>query len=136
MSRKVIVTVAPTGGMAGKQQNPSLPTQPLEIAETVARCCELGASIAALHARGRSDDQATCDPAIYAEINALVRERCDIVINNSTAGGIDGDVICRTAGRAWTCRTSTTGSAAPTAVPRWRPPTAGPTWPRSAAPTC
>jgi uncharacterized protein (DUF849 family) len=93
MSRKVIVTVAPTGGMAGKKQNPNLPTQPAEIAETVARCCELGASVAALHARRPNDDQATCDPAIYAEINRLVRERCDIVINNSTGGGIDGDVI-------------------------------------------
>ena len=32
MSRKVIVTVAPTGGMAGKAQSPHLPTQPEEIA--------------------------------------------------------------------------------------------------------
>jgi len=93
MGRKVIVTVAPTGGMAKKSQNPHLPTQPLEIAETVARCCELGASVAALHARRPEDEQATCDPAIYGEINRLVRERCDIVINNSTGGGIDGDVI-------------------------------------------
>jgi 3-keto-5-aminohexanoate cleavage enzyme len=93
MSRKVIVTVAPTGGMAGKAQNPHLPTQPEEIADVVARCCELGASVAAIHARRPSDDQATCDPQIYAEINRLVRERCDIVINNSTGGGIDGDVI-------------------------------------------
>lgn len=93
MSRKVIVTVAPTGGMAGKAQSPHLPTQPEEIADVVARCCELGAGVAALHARRPADDQATCDPAIYAEINALVRERCEIVINNSTGGGIDGDVI-------------------------------------------
>lgn len=93
MSRKVIVTVAPTGGMAGKAQSPHLPTQPEEIADVVARCCELGASVAALHARRPADDEATCDPAIYAEINRLVRERCDIVINNSTGGGIDGDVI-------------------------------------------
>ena len=93
MGRKVIVTVAPTGGMANKQQHPGLPTQPLEIAETVERCCGLGASIAALHARRPSDEQATCDPAIYGEINRLVRERCDIIVNNSTGGGIDGDVL-------------------------------------------
>jgi hypothetical protein len=29
--RKVIITVAPTGGMASKKQNPHLPTQPDEI---------------------------------------------------------------------------------------------------------
>jgi uncharacterized protein (DUF849 family) len=91
MSRKVIVTVAPTGGMASKEQNPNLPTQPEEIAEVVARCCELGASVAAIHAR-RADDQATCDPEVYARINELVRERCDIIINNSTGGGTNGDM--------------------------------------------
>jgi uncharacterized protein (DUF849 family) len=89
--RKVIVTVAPTGGMAGKQQNPALPTQPEEIAEVVARCCELGASIAALHARN-PDDSPTCNPEIYRQINEKVRERCDIIINNSTGGGIAGDM--------------------------------------------
>ena len=91
MSRKVIVTVAPTGGMAGKDQNPNLPTQPEEIAEDIARCHERGASIAAIHAR-RADDQATCDPEVYGRINELVRERCDIIINNSTGGGTNGDM--------------------------------------------
>ncbi len=93
MARKVIVTVAPTGGMAGKEQNPALPTQPEEIADTVARCHELGASVAALHARRVGDDEATCHVEVYEQINALVRERCDIVINNSTGGGINGDMV-------------------------------------------
>ena len=48
---KVIVTVAPTGGMASKQANPNLPTQPEEIAESVAKSRKAGAAIAALHAR-------------------------------------------------------------------------------------
>ena len=91
--RKVIVTVAPTGGMARKEQNPALPTQPEEIADCLARCTELGASIAAIHARRPDDDQATCDPEVYGRINELTRQRCDIVINNSTGGGVDGDMI-------------------------------------------
>lgn len=90
---KVIVTVAPTGGMAGKKQNPNLPTRPREIAEDVQRCYDAGASVVALHARRASDDEATCDPAVYGEMNALIRERCDIVLNNSTGGGINGDMI-------------------------------------------
>ena len=82
-ARKVIVTVAPTGGMASKQQNPDLPTQPAEIAESVFRSYKEGASIAALHAR-RPDDQATCDPAIYAEINRLIRAmRCGDAMSDS-----------------------------------------------------
>ncbi|MFA5598755.1 MAG: 3-keto-5-aminohexanoate cleavage protein, partial [Pusillimonas sp.] len=32
---KIVVTVAPTGGMASKKQNPALPTTPEEIAADV-----------------------------------------------------------------------------------------------------
>ncbi len=91
-ARKVIITVAPTGGFATKAHTPYVPTQPEEIAEDVRRCVEAGASVAALHAR-RPDDEATCDGAIYRRINELVRARCDIVINNSTGGGVNGDMV-------------------------------------------
>jgi uncharacterized protein (DUF849 family) len=90
-SNKVIVTVAPTGGMAKKSQNPHLPTQPDEIAACVKRCADEGASIVAVHAR-RPDDQATCDAVIYRDINARIRAVSDIIINNSTGGGVDGDM--------------------------------------------
>lgn len=90
--RKVIVTIAPTGGMADKSATPHLPTQPREIADDVVRCWEAGASVVAVHAR-RPDDGATCDPEVYREINELIRARCDIVINNSTGGGISGDMV-------------------------------------------
>ncbi len=89
---KVIVTIAPTGGMAGKAQNPNLPTQPQEIADDVYRCYNAGASLVAVHAR-RPDDLATCNPEIYRKINGLIREKCDIIINNSTGGGINGDMV-------------------------------------------
>ncbi len=90
---KVIVTVTPTGGMASKKQNPNLPTSPEEIAADVIRCYNAGASVAALHARRASDEEATCDPKVYARMNALIREKCDIVLNNSTGGGINGDMV-------------------------------------------
>lgn len=89
---KLIITVAPTGGMASKSQNPNLPTQPEEIAHSVALCHAEGAAIAALHAR-RPDDGATCNADIYSDINARIRARCDIVINNSTGGGSSGDML-------------------------------------------
>ncbi len=99
-SRKVIVTIAPTGGMAGKAQNPALPTQPQEIADDVYRCFNAGASIVAVHAR-RPDDQATCNPEIYRRINELIRAKCDIIINNSTGGGINGDMLRQTDEGYW-----------------------------------
>jgi uncharacterized protein (DUF849 family) len=91
-SRKVMITVAPTGGFLTKQQTPFVPLTPEEIAADVAECCAAGASIAALHAR-RADGEATCDPGIYRGINDLVRARCDIVVNNSTGGGLNGDLV-------------------------------------------
>jgi 3-keto-5-aminohexanoate cleavage enzyme len=89
---KVIVTVAPTGGMANKKMNPHLPTQPQEIADDTYRCYNAGASLVAIHAR-RPDDEATCDPSIYTQINRLIRDKCDIILNNSTGGGINGDMV-------------------------------------------
>ena len=99
-NRKVIVTIAPTGGMAKKSQNPHLPTQPKEIAADVQRCYDAGASVVAIHAR-RPDDGATCDPTIYGEINSLIRAKNDIVINNSTGGGVDGDMTRQAANGYW-----------------------------------
>jgi uncharacterized protein (DUF849 family) len=98
--RKVIVTIAPTGGMASKKQNPNIPTQPQEIADDVHRCYNAGASVVAVHAR-RPDDQATCDPAIYRRINELIRAKCDIIINNSTGGGINGDMVRQAPNGYW-----------------------------------
>ncbi len=89
---KVIITIAPTGGMASKKQSPHLPTQPEEIAEDTYRCYNAGASVVAVHAR-RADDEATCEPAVYTRINRLIRAKCDIVLNNSTGGGINGDMV-------------------------------------------
>jgi uncharacterized protein (DUF849 family) len=98
--RKVILTIAPTGGMAHKSQNPHLPTQPAEIADDVVRCWNAGASVVAIHAR-RPDDGATCDPDVYRDINARIRARSDIVINNSTGGGVHGDMVKPLAGDRW-----------------------------------
>jgi uncharacterized protein (DUF849 family) len=99
--RKVIVTIAPTGGMAHKSQNPHLPTQPAEIAADVVRCWKAGASVVALHAR-RPDDGATCNADVYRDINRRIRAAgCDIVINNSTGGGVHGDMIGQLPDGSW-----------------------------------
>lgn len=92
MASKLIITVAPTGGMAPKDASPHLPTQPEEIAESVTKSAKAGAAIAALHAR-RPDHLATCNADIYRRINELVRKGSDIIINNSTGGGSTGDMV-------------------------------------------
>ena len=42
----VVITVAPTGPIASKADNPALPTQPQEIAEAVDQAYLAGASVA------------------------------------------------------------------------------------------
>jgi len=92
--RKVMIGIAPTGGMARKSDNSALPITPQDIADDVVRAWEAGASVAALHARNEVGE-ATCHPDVYRRINELIRSRCDIVINNSTGGGTNGDMIRR-----------------------------------------
>lgn len=86
--------------MAFKTQNPHLPTQPQEIADDVYRCYNAGASVVAIHAR-RPDDGATCDAAIYRDINQKIRAKCNIVLNNSTGGGVHGDMVKQQPDGTW-----------------------------------
>jgi len=86
--KPVIISVAPTGGMHGKEANPNLPEQPEEIVEDVRRCREAGASIVHVHARDE-DGESTKDPAKFQEIRDLIHEEIDDIIINFTTGGGD-----------------------------------------------
>ena len=86
--KPVIISVAPTGGMHGKEANPNLPEQPEEIAADVRACEEAGASIVHVHARDENGDP-TKDPAKFQELREVIAERCDDIIVNFTTGGGD-----------------------------------------------
>lgn len=85
----LIITCALNGGIQGKESHPALPEHPEEIAAQAYAAYNAGASIVHIHGRDPSSwGDCTNDPAVYREINALVRERCpDIIINNTTGGG-------------------------------------------------
>ena len=82
--RKVIVTVAPTSNFQGKEANPALPIQPDEVAEAVFDAYNAGASLAHLHARDSNGIQ-TNDPEVFKDINARIRAKCPIIVQNSIA---------------------------------------------------
>ena len=86
MSRKVIITVALTGGLHTKETNPNLPEQPEEIAADAYGSFNEGAAIAHLHARDR-EGKPTGDGAVYSRIHELIRERCDLILQDTTGGG-------------------------------------------------
>ncbi|MDH6573681.1 3-keto-5-aminohexanoate cleavage enzyme [Streptomyces sp. SAI-117] len=83
----VIITVAPTGPIATKQDNAWLPTQPDEIADQVAEAYAAGATVAHLHLRDRND-QPTADLSIASRTVELIRERCPILVQLSTGVGL------------------------------------------------
>ena len=82
-----IITVAPTGPIASKSDNPTLPTQPEEIASAVEKSYHLGASIAHIHLRDERD-QPTADLDIARRTIALIEDRCPILIQLSTGVGL------------------------------------------------
>lgn len=85
-TEKLIITVAPTGGLHGKAAHPKLPEQPDEIAEAVYESWNEGAAIAHIHARTRDGGKPTNDPDILRDIDRRIREKnCDIIIQHSTA---------------------------------------------------
>lgn len=83
-----IITVATTGPIATKADNPYLPTSPEEIAEAVHEAHDAGAAVAHLHFRDLQG-RPTADLDIARSTIALVRERCPILIQVSTGVGLD-----------------------------------------------
>jgi uncharacterized protein (DUF849 family) len=88
MAEKVIVTVAPTGAFPQKSHNPAVPLTPREIADDVYECWQAGAAIAHLHMRDEQG-QGTMNKDKFAETVALIRQRCDIIINLTTSGDLN-----------------------------------------------
>jgi len=82
----VILSVATTGGLHGKEATPNLPTQPEAVAADVTACEEAGASIVHLHARDE-DDADTKSVERFQRLRDAIDERCGDVIVNFTTGG-------------------------------------------------
>lgn len=87
LSLKVIVTVAPTGSLPTRQDNPHLPITPEEIAEETRRSYEAGAAVVHLHARDPETGAPTAAPEIYGACLEQIRARCPIVTQITTGGG-------------------------------------------------
>lgn len=83
----VAITVAPTGPVASKADNPNLPTQPHEIARDVAAAYKEGASVAHLHFRD-TDDQPTADLGVARDTMEQIAELCPIHVQLSTGVGL------------------------------------------------
>lgn len=83
----VVITVAPTGPIASKEDNPHLPTQPAEIADAVARAYDAGAAVAHIHLRD-AEHRPTADLDIARRTMDLIADRCPILVQLSTGVGL------------------------------------------------
>jgi 3-keto-5-aminohexanoate cleavage enzyme len=86
-----IICCACNGGIQGKESNENIPETPDEIADSVFQAYVAGASMVHVHAR---EPLNLPEPAktteTWYEVNRKIRLRCpDIIINNSTGGGLN-----------------------------------------------
>jgi len=87
----LIICLASNGGIQGKEYNENLPETADEIADSIYEAYTAGASMVHIHARDPNDLGSCARTAeVWYEVNKKVRERCpDIIINNTTGGGLD-----------------------------------------------
>lgn len=88
MSKPVIITCAPTGGIHTPTMSPHLPVTPEEIAQASVEAADAGAAIIHLHARNPETGQPDPRPELFQNFMARIASSCDAVMNVSTGGGL------------------------------------------------
>jgi len=86
MTRKVIITCAPTGAIHTPSMSPYLPVTPDEIAAAAIAAAEAGATVLHLHARAPVDGRPTQDPDVFRQFLPRIKASTDAVINITTGG--------------------------------------------------
>lgn len=82
---KLIITVAPTGSVPKKKDNPYVPVTPKEVIECALRCEDEGASILHIHARDAQENPSD-DPRFFEEVVDGLRGRSELILQVSTGG--------------------------------------------------
>jgi len=88
MSKSVIITCAPTGGIHTPTMSEHLPITPSQIAQASIEAAEAGAAIIHLHARNPENGRPDPDPALFMEFLPRIKQACSAVLNISTGGGL------------------------------------------------
>jgi len=86
MTQPVIITVAITGAVPRKADNPAVPVTPAEQIESTHEAYEAGASLVHIHVRN-ADESPGSDPAKFAEVQEGVRKHCPGMIIQFSTGG-------------------------------------------------
>ena len=81
---KLIITLALTGNVPTKKMNPNVPISVTEICDEIEKCCELGVSVAHIHARDENG-MPSHSRKIYKDIlDEIKRRKIDVITQVST----------------------------------------------------
>jgi 3-keto-5-aminohexanoate cleavage enzyme len=84
-----IVSVAITGSLPRKKDNPAVPVTVAEQVESTQAAVEAGAALVHLHVRN-DDESATSAPERFAQVLDGIRKHCPYVITQVSTGGRSG----------------------------------------------
>ncbi len=87
MTPSTLITVAPTGAEARKDEVPALPVTLEELVTTAKQCQEAGAAVIHVHIRDRNASP-TLDLGRLAETVHALREATDLIVQLSTGGAV------------------------------------------------
>jgi uncharacterized protein (DUF849 family) len=86
MSTPVIITVAITGALPRKKDNPAVPVTVSEQIESTHEAFEAGASLAHIHVRN-PDESPGSDPELYRQVQEGLKKHCPGMIIQFSTGG-------------------------------------------------
>lgn len=86
MDNPAIITVAITGSLPKKKDNPAVPVTPSEQIESTHEAFEAGASLVHIHVRNL-DESPSSNPELYARVQEGVRKHCPGMIVQFSTGG-------------------------------------------------
>ena len=89
MTSPCIITVAITGSLPKKKDNPAVPISVAEQIESTHEAFEAGATLVHLHVRN-DDGSPTSDPARFAVVLDGIRKHCPGIITQISTGGRSG----------------------------------------------
>jgi uncharacterized protein (DUF849 family) len=89
MAIPCIITVAITGSVPGKKDNPAVPISPEEQIESTHEAFEAGATLVHVHVRN-DDGSTTSSPERFARVLEGIRKRCPGIITQVSTGGRSG----------------------------------------------
>jgi uncharacterized protein (DUF849 family) len=94
MTTPAIITVAITGSIPRKADNPALPVTPSEQIESTHEAFEAGATVAHIHVRDESENPSS-DPKLFAKVQEGIVKHCPGMIVQFSTGGRGRDQSAR-----------------------------------------